>query len=166
MRFEVVQHLHAPVDAIEETLVDPRFLETLATLPKLGQPVLLEQRREADEVWQRVRYAFNGELSSAVKAVIDPAKLTWVEESTQDRRSHITSVLIRPDYYVSMFDSSGTITLVPDGSDDITVRTATGIVTVRFPIFGPRVESAIVAGLHEHAALEAEVLENWVASNR
>ena len=41
----------------------------------------------------QVRYRFGGELSSAARAVIDPARLTWVERSTHDlgRRAHDAS---------------------------------------------------------------------------
>ncbi|MGH9124563.1 MAG: hypothetical protein ACRDZ8_07535, partial [Acidimicrobiales bacterium] len=84
MRFELVQHLHGSIEAIEQALVDPGFLEALGALPKLGRPELLERRDMGDRYFQRVRYDFEGDLSSTVKAVIDPAKLSWVEESTQD----------------------------------------------------------------------------------
>jgi hypothetical protein len=164
MRFELVQRLNAPIDVVEDTLVDPDFIEELGRLPKLGQPQLLEQRDTGETVWQRVRYAFTGNLSSAARAIIDPAKLTWVEESTQDRRTHTTSITIRPDYYGGMFESSGSITLQSEPSDQTTVRTAIGDVIIRMPIVGPRVEAAIISGLREHAELEAETLNRWVAS--
>jgi hypothetical protein len=63
-----------------------------------------------------------------------------------------------------MFESSGWISMVANGGT--TVRTATGVVTVRFPVVGAKVEAAIVSGLHDHAEREAEVLEGWVASDR
>lgn len=164
MNFELVQHLDAPIDVVERTLVDPDFIKELGQLPKLGRPELLKQRDMGDQVWQQVRYAFTGDLSATAKAFIDPAKLTWVEESTQDRVTHTTSVTIHPDYYDHMFESSGWITLEAEPSGGTTVRTATGDVIIRLPIFGPRVEAAIISGLEEHAELEAETLNRWVAS--
>src|ERR1700722_886509 len=118
MRFELVQHLHAPIDAVEQALVDPDFLATLGQLPKLGRPELIEQRDMGDRFFQRVRYDFEGDLSPAVKAVIDPAKLSWVEESTQDRTTHVTTIDIVPDHYTSLFGCSGLIRLTADGDDD------------------------------------------------
>lgn len=166
VRFELVQRLHAPIEAVEDTLTDPSFLETLGTLPKLGRPKLLERRDEGDRVFQRVRYDFEGNLSPAVKAVVDPSKLSWVEESTQDRTTHRTSITIVPDYYTSMFGCSGSVRLTRDPATGDTVRTTTGDVFVRVPFVGGRAESAIVSGLQEHAVLEEEALNNWVAAHR
>jgi hypothetical protein len=164
MRFELVQHLTAPIDAVEQALVDRRFLETLGTLPKLGRPELLERRDMGDRILLRVRYDFEGDLSPAVKAVIDPSKLSWVEESMQDRTTHRTTITIVPDNYTSMFECSGTTYLHPDPATGGTTRIATGEVLVRVPFVGGRAEAAIISGLQEHAALEAEALNDWVAA--
>jgi hypothetical protein len=166
MRFEVVQHLHAPIDEVEKALVDPRFLETLGSLPKLGRPELIEQRDLGDRIFQRVRYDFEGGLSPAVRAFIDPAKLSWVEESTQDRKTHTTTIEIVPDYYTSMFQCSGLVRLTADRGGSDTVRTAIGDVFVRVPLVGSKAEAAIISGLHDHADLEAEALDDWVAAER
>lgn len=163
MRFELVQHLHAPIDEVERALVDPLFLEKLGTLPKLGHPELIEQRDMGDRVFQRVRYDFAGDLSPTVKAFIDPEKLSWVEESTQDRATHFTTIAIVPDYYTSIFECSGLIRLVVDRARGTTVRTAVGTVGVRVPLVGGKAEAAIISGLQEHAVLEAEALDQWTA---
>lgn len=164
MHFEVVQRLHAPIEAVEAALVDPDFLAALAKLPKLGRPVLLEQRPMGDRVFQRVRYDFAGDLSSTVKTFIDPARLSWVEESTQDRQTHLTDIAIVPDYYSSIFECFGIIRLEVDDTDGMTVRTAAGEVNVRVPLFGGKAEAAIISGLREHADLEAEMLDKWVTT--
>jgi hypothetical protein len=162
MRFELVQHLHGPVEAIEEALVDPRFLARLGELPKLGRPQLLEQRDMGDRFVQRVRYDFEGDLSATVKAVIDPSKLTWVEQSTQDRVTHTSDIEIVPDYYTSMFTCRGTTRLTPNPATGVTDRITTGEVAVRVPLVGRKAEAAIISGLHEHAELEAEALDGWL----
>jgi Protein of unknown function (DUF2505) len=165
MRFELVQYLDAPIDAVEAALVDPRFLETLGTLPKLGRPQLLDRQDMGDRVFLRVRYDFVGELSPAVKAIIDPAKLSWVEESTQDRTTHRTKTAIVPDHYTSMLECSGTTLLTADASTGKTRRVTTGDVFVRVPLVGGRAEAAIISGMREHAELEAEALDQWVAAD-
>ena len=164
MRFELVQHVHAPIDAVEAALVDPRFLATLGTLPKLGRPELLEQRDMGDRFFQRVRYDFEGDLSATVKAFIDPAKLTWVEESTQDRATHLTTIEIVPDHYTSMFGCTGLVRLSADRDSGTTLRVATGEVTVRVPLVGVKAEAAIISGLEDHAAREAEALDDWLGA--
>jgi hypothetical protein len=165
MRFELVQYMNAPLDVVEATFADPAFQEELGRLPKLGQPELLERREDGDKIRQRMHHVFDGDLSSAVKAVIDPAKLSWVEESVQDRRAHTTRITIVPDHYAGMFESHGLIVLESNGADQ-TIRTATGEVTVRVPLFGSKVEAAIISGLHEHAVAEEEAFNDWVSSRR
>jgi hypothetical protein len=108
-----------------------------------------------------VRYAFAGELSPAVTAVVDPAKLTWVEDSTSDRGTHRSTFRIVPDHYADRLTASGTFTLQPDGAGSR--RIAEGDVRVRFPLVGSRVERAIVSGLEEHAEAEADAMSGWLA---
>ncbi len=55
----------------------------------------------------RVRYRFTGHLSSAVKAVIDPNRLTWVEEADHDLATHHVSFRMIADHYADRFTSSG-----------------------------------------------------------
>jgi hypothetical protein len=95
-----------------------------------------------------------------VTAVVDPARLTWIEDSTLDRRSHRTTFSIVPDHYRDRLACEGTFTLQPDGEG--TRRTAEGDLRVRFPLVGGKVERAIVSGLEEHAELEADVMSRWL----
>jgi hypothetical protein len=164
VRFETVQQLRAPLLVVEATFVDPEFLRELATLPKLGRPELLDQDDQGDRLRQRVRYAFVGDLSAAVRAVVDPAKLTWVEDSTLDRRSHLTTFTILPDNYARLLDASGSISLASPDDDQATIRRVEGEVTVHVPLVGRKVEAAIVSGLREHAELEVDVVNRWVSS--
>jgi len=110
---------------------------------------------------QRVRYAFVGELSGAVRAVVDPARLTWVEESTIDHAAHRTEFRIVPDHYGALLRCWGTFEL-HDANGAGCTRVARGEVEVSVPLFARKVESAIVSGLAEHAELEADVLDDWL----
>jgi hypothetical protein len=161
VRFRIVQRFDAPVEQVEAALLDPAFLERMGELPKLGRPQLLDQQDQDGVVRRRVRFAFAGHLSSAVTAVVDPAKLSWVEESTTDRRTHRTSFTIRPDHYGDRLRAGGTFTLEADGGGSR--RVAEGDVDVRFPLVGGKVERAIVSGLQEHAAAEATAMAAWLA---
>ena len=152
MKFFIEQRFAASVQRVEDAYCSPELLATLATLPKVGGAELLEQRTEGDRVVQRVRYRFTGELSSAVTAVVDPSKLSWVEESELDRTTHVTTWHIVPDHYASRLTCAGTFRLVSHG--DGTVRRTEAEIKVHFPLVGGRVEKAIVSGLEEHAAAE------------
>lgn len=166
MRFRIEQRLPGPIVAVEDALLDPAFLERLASLPKLGRPELLDQQVDGDQVRQRVRYAFAGDLSAAVTAVVDPERLTWVEDVTLDRRTHRSAFTIVPDHYGSRLRCSGTSTLTEAGDGDGVLRVSEGELKVSFPFVGGKVEKAIVSGIEEHAAREAEVLREWLSGGR
>lgn len=160
MRFRVEQSFSAPLGDVEAAFTNPALIEHLATLPKLGHPTMLEQRRDDSQVFQRVRYAFAGQLSSVVTAVLDPARLTWVEESTHTFATHSTRFEILPDHYADKLRCGGQLQLEADGRG--CRRTAEGDLTVPVPLVGRKVEAAIVSGLQEHADAEAEVLSRWL----
>ena len=162
MRFRLEQRFPAPLPAVESALVDARFVERLARLPDLGRPELLDRDAEDGVVRQRVRYRFVGNLSPAVTAVVDPDRLTWVEESSVDLRNHRGQHRIVPDHYGGRLRCSYTTELRAEASGT-TTRVAEGEVEVRFPLVGGRVERAIVSGLARHAEAEAELLAAWLA---
>lgn len=161
MRFRVEQRFAAPLAEVENALVDPAFLARLGELPKLGAPAVLSHEDDGTVVRQRVRYRFAGDLAPAVTAVVEPARLTWVEETTYDRDAHRGEHRIVPDHYAGRLQASYTTRLETDGR--ATRRHTEGELKVRFPLVGARVEKAIVSGLVEHAALEADVLAAWLA---
>ena len=161
MRFGLEQRFSAPLEAVEDGLLDPGFLARLARLPELGAPEVLSHEVEGEVVRQRVRYRFTGDLAPAVTAVVDPDRLTWVEESTFHRGTHRGDHHIVPDHYANRLRASYTTRLQPDGTG--TRRRTEGELKVRFPLVGGRVEKAIVAGLTRHAAEEVDVLDAWLA---
>jgi hypothetical protein len=154
------------MDIVEGALSDPDFLASMAGLPKLGRPTLLERSDDGDTIRTRVRYAFVGELSSAVRAVVDPAQLTWVEDLTTDRRTHRSRFTILPDHYANLLRAGGTFTMAPHTEVDPagSIRTAEGTVEVSVPFVGGKVERAIVSGLEDHARAEAELMEQWLSA--
>lgn len=161
MYFRLEQRFSAPLTAVEAAFVDPAVLAELATLPELGRPEVLNRADDGDTVTQDVRYAFAGHLSGAVTRVIDPARLTWVEHGVLDRRTHQTELTIHPDHYGDRLRCTATARLAAAGETDV-VRTVEGELHVRAPLVAATVERAIVAGLREHAAAEARVVQAWL----
>jgi hypothetical protein len=157
VRFRLEQRFTAPVAAVEAAFLDPALLAELATLPKLGRPELLSSVDDGDVVTRDVRYAFAGELAPAVTRAVDPERLTWVEHSQFDRRTHRGVFHVRPDHYAERFSCSATVALERDG--DGTRRVVEGDLRVRFLLVASAVERAIVAGLRDHAAAEARVVQ-------
>ena len=156
MHFRIEQRFDAPLAAVEAAYCSPELLATLASLPKVGGAELLEQRTEGDRVFQRVRYRFTGELNSAVTAVIDPSKLSWVEESVLDKATHVTTWHIVPDHYRNRLECHGEFRLSED--EGRTIRRTEADIKVRFPLVGGKVERAIVSGLEGHAEAEQSAI--------
>jgi hypothetical protein len=156
MRFRIVQEFDASPERVQEAYLDPAFLQSMGSLPKLGAPQLLSDEREGDVVRRRIRFHFAGDLNSAVRAVVDPAKLTWVEESTTSLSGLSTTWTIRPDHYADKLASSGQSRIETAGTG--TRRVTTGEVKVKVFFVGPKVEAAIVSGMEEHAVLERDAL--------
>jgi hypothetical protein len=164
MRFQNEQRIAGSVEAVARLYTDPRFYEVLGELPKLGEPEVLERREQGPVVHLAVRFRFTGNLSPAVTAVIDPAKLTWVEESVHDLTDCTVTFRMNPDHYADRLRSSGSVRYASDG-DGATRRLTEGELAVRVPLLmgGGRtagvVEQAIVSGLRDHFAAEVGVVE-------
>jgi hypothetical protein len=161
VRFTLDQTLPAGVADVLDAFTDPDFLASLALLPKVGSPELLDQRRGGDLVQQRVRYRFQGDLSSAVRRVLDAERLTWVDERTYDLSAATATFRIVPDHYEGRLRCHGTERYL-EADGDRTSRHVEGDITVRWPIVGGTVERAIVSGLHEHLDEEAVLLSRWL----
>jgi hypothetical protein len=162
MRFQIEQVIAGPVDAVARIYTESRFYERLGELPKLGRPEVLDRREDGPEVRLAVRFHFTGNLSPAVTAVVDPARLSWVEESVHDMALHTVTFTMKPDNYADRLRSAGTARFEPAG-DGATRRITEGDLAVRVPFVGRSVEGAIVSGLREHLAAEIGVVEELLA---
>ena len=158
MRFRIEQIVAGPVDAVARVYTQPRFYELLGELPKLGKPEVLDRREDGSLVHLSVRFRFTGQLSPAVTKVVDPARLTWVEESVHDLERFTVTFRMMPDNYADRLRLAGSSRFEPSG-DGRTRRVAEGDVAVRVPLLGRSVEGALVSGLREHLAGEVAVVE-------
>ena len=131
-------------------------------MPNIGNPDVLECTAHDGEVFLRVRYAFTGDLAAPARRVLDPAKLTWVVESTVDRSTSTTTFRMLPDHYANRLECAGTYTLAA-ADMDTTMQHMDGDLRVNYPVVGRLAERGIVLGLKEHVAQEARVVERWVA---
>ena len=168
MRFESEQRIAGPVDAVARIYTEPRFYERLGELPKLGKPEVLHRREDGALVHLAVRFRFTGHLSPAVAKVVDPARLSWVEESVHDLDRYTVTFRAEPDNYADRLRFDGSSRFEPDGHD-VTRRLAEGDVAVKVPLLlgdGPvahAVAGAIISGIREHFAAEVAVVEQLLS---
>jgi hypothetical protein len=102
-----------------------------------------------------VHYAFRGSVSSAVRAVVDPARLSWITRTEIDEDEGKATWEILPDYYPDRLRSSGVYRFEPEAGATSTVVTVEGDLKVRVAVVGRSVERVIVSGLRRY--IEAEV---------
>lgn len=163
MRFELSQRFSASPDDVARAFTDPGLYDALAGLPKVGAPELIDLTTDGAVVRMKVRYRFKGNLSSAVKAVIEPSKLTWVDDSRHDLARRSVSFTLLPDYYADRFHASGTYRFDTSPDDDAgTIRRTVGDIKVKVLLVGGSVERAIVSGLREHQDAEVAIVEKWL----
>jgi hypothetical protein len=164
VRFQLDQALPGSVQEVLAAFTDPAFVTSAGDLGKVGAPEMLDQQRDGDIVRQRVRYRFAGDLSPAVTSVIDRDKLVFVDEHTYDLTAATASFRILPEHYGERLRCGGTERFHPlsDGAN----RRVEAELTVKWPIVGGLVERAIVSGLKEHLAEEAELIARWLTRER
>lgn len=164
MRFTVDQDFTTDADETARAFADPDLYAGFAALPKVSVPDVLSCDQDGSVVRLRIRYRFAGHLSGAARAVIDPSRLTWVDESVHDLSSRRVRFVLRPDHYAERFRCEGEYRIEPTASG--CRRRATVDVRVSAPFVGRAVEGAIASGLREHLAEETVVVEAYLAARR
>ena len=166
MRFRVEQVFEASRDIVIGALTNSDYLVTaMGQLPDLAPPVVRAQVRTGASVRQQLEFLFQGRLPSAVTAVIDPRRLSWIEDTTIDMTALAARFTMTPVHYRTFFTCSGTWALKAI-SPTSTQRVIDGDLKVRSPVpfVGGQVEKAIVSGLKDRLAKEPAVFATWLAS--
>jgi len=111
---------------------------------------------DGDRVLIEVRFAFTGSVSPAVRAVIDPTKLSWITRTEVRAAEARTDWVVLPDHYPDRLQASGSYRFAPGGDGPAsTVVTVEGELKIRVPIVGRSVERVIVSDLARY--IEDEV---------
>jgi hypothetical protein len=154
--------IKVPQIVAEDAFLDPDFYAALADVPNLKAPEILEMEDRGEEVHFRVRYAFDGHLPPAARRVLDPDKITWVNDSVFRRSEHVTEFRMVPEYYENRLTCQGRYRFEAKGPEE-TEQILEGDLIVRYPIVGPLVERAIISGMRQHLGDEARVIERRFA---
>jgi hypothetical protein len=107
-----------------------------------------------DRIVIEVRFAFTGSVSSAVRAVIDPAKMSWVTRTEVRPAEARSDWVVQPDHYPDRLRASGTYSFEPGDGPASTLVTVEGDLQVRVPIVGRSVERVIASDLRAYIADE------------
>ena len=165
MRFSAEQRFESSdPDVLASAFADPGLFEHYPAGERLARPEVVAHETAGDTVRLLIRYRFSGELSAAVRAVVDPARLSWVERSTHDLATRTTSFVLEPDHYADRLRCSGEVRIEPRGGG--AVRTLTGDLRVKALLVASTVERTIVQDLKDHLRAEVAVVEAYLADRR
>lgn len=162
MRFSVEQRYDTSAETLFDVFADPATHESLPEFGRISRPELLDVVDDGALRVVSMRYRFTADLPAAALAIIDPKKLTWVEQSTYDRDDLTMATVFVPDHYGSKMVASAAAQFSDDGPGSI--RRVSGDFRVKILLGAGTVERAIVSGLREHLDEEAthvaDLLEN------
>jgi hypothetical protein len=160
VEFEIAQSVAAGRKAVVGAIIDPLLYESIGATKGLAPPAVLERRDDGDFVRLRIRYGFDGKLSGAARAVLDPAKMTWVVELKVDPAKYRAKYRMLPDHYPDRIECRGSYRF--DEEDDGTEQIMKGDLVVHAPLVAAVVERSIVSGLRDHVAEQANAIERFL----
>jgi len=166
VQFTVTETIDAGRDEVLRALADPGYYARLGeAATAVRAPELLAVSEDGGTIRTSVRYAFDGTISGPAALVVDPAKLTWVIETTYDTGTHTGTVVVVPDNYQGMLRCRGTLAL-ESGGEGTTIETVSGRLEVKVPLVSGAAEKAILGGFTRHVELEAASMAAYCATLR
>jgi hypothetical protein len=156
MKFSIGQNVAVAPDVAVAAYASPAFYQGRESSGDISLVEVVSHEETGTWASIDVRYRFTGSVSSAVRAVIDPTKMSWVTHTEIDQSERRTTFTVLPDFYPDRLACSGTFRFDEGAGPDSAVITIAGDLTVHVFLVGRTVEQLIVTGLRKY--LEAEVL--------
>jgi hypothetical protein len=169
VKFTIVQRYRgATPGQVMAAYTDPALYATFHGLTKVAPPeVVSREQTEPSVVALVLQMRFVADLNAAARRVVDPAKLTWLQDERYDLGAANATVVFKPDNYADRFTSNGGYVFAPDPDEaGGTVRTISGDLRVRMMLVGGQVEGALVSGLREHFAEEQPLVQRFLDERR
>jgi hypothetical protein len=160
VKIAVEQAVAVPPARAMAVYASPAFYEDRPTRDDIAVLEVVRHEETGTQALVEVRFAFKGSVSAAVRAVVDPARLSWVTRIVVVPAESRAAWQVLPDHYPDRLTASGSYRFLPgpdaaaDGTGSTTVRVE-GDLRVHVPIVGRSVERTIVTDLRRY--LEDEV---------
>lgn len=153
------QTINVPAGRAQEALLDVTLYRRLGQVSPIGDPEVLADVRDGDTVTQRLRLRFTGTIDPPASRFVDPAKLTWVQETVTDLGRRHSVMRTVPDRYGWLLSFAGWYE-IRETSPSACVQHLECDLRVNVPGLGRLAERGIARGLREHLAHEARVVED------
>lgn len=163
MKFRLDTTYADDADDVAVAYADPALYAAFSDLPRASAPKVLDHGADGNTVRLRVRWFFSADLAPAARAVVDPEKLTWVQESTHDLDARTVSYVMVPDHYGDRFSCRGSYRFDP-GARGGCIRRSDGDLRIKALLVASLVEKAIVSGLEDQLRAEVPIVEAYLDS--
>jgi hypothetical protein len=134
---------------------EPSFYDGREPVDNISVLEVVDHQDNDTSILIAVRFKFTGSISAAVKAVIDPDKMSWVTHTEVLLEERRTTFTVLADHYPDRLTSSGGYVFADGTSPNSAVVTVAGELKVHVPLVGRTVERTIESGLR--AYIETEV---------
>jgi Protein of unknown function (DUF2505) len=162
VKFAVGQAVAVPPARAMAAYGSPAFYEGRPARDNIEVREVVHHEDAGDRVLLEVRFAFTGSVSAAVRAVIDPAKMTWITRTELLPALARSSWVVVPDHYPDRLSASGSYRFEEgDAGPDSTEVEVEGELKVHVPIVGRSVERVIVSSLRAYIAEEVAGIPGW-----
>jgi hypothetical protein len=159
VRFNIEQAAGVSPDAAAAAYGNPAFYEGRPPRDNISVIEVVSHEDSGQRVLIAVRFSFTGSVSSAVRAVVDPSKMSWVTRTEVFKDERRSRWEVRPDHYPDRLSGTGTYSFGPGTQGpDSTVIAVEGELKVHVPLVGRTVERVIVSGLRKYIAAEVDGL--------
>jgi hypothetical protein len=158
VRFALRQPVAVPPARAVAAYGSPAFYEGRPTRHDIAVLGVLHHEDQGDHIVIDVRCAFTGSVSSAVRRVIPPDKMSFVMRREVLPAEMRATWVVRPDHF-DRLTASGEFRFEP-GPDrpDTTVIAVDGELKVHVPVVGRSVERVIVSGLESYLVDEVATI--------
>ncbi len=155
MRITIRQVVSVPSAQAIAAYGTPAFYEDRPIRDDIAVLGVVHHDDAGDRILIEVRFAFTGSVSPAVRAVIDPAKMSWVTRTEVRPGEARSDWVVLPDHYPDRLSASGTYRFgAGDDGPGTTLVTVEGDLKVHVPIVGRSVERVIGSDLRAYIADE------------
>jgi hypothetical protein len=162
VKFVVRQAVAVPPARAIAAYGSPAFYEGREARDDIAVREVVRHDATGDRILLEVRFAFTGSVSPAVRAVVDPGKMSWITRTEILLTEGRSSWVVLPDHYPDRLSASG-LYRFEEGDDgpgtcDVEVE---GDLKVRVPIVGRSVEKVIAGDLRAYIVDEVIGIADW-----
>jgi hypothetical protein len=159
VRFTFRQAVAVPPARAVAAYGTPAFYEGRPARDDIEVLEVVRHDASGSRVLIEVRYAFTGSLSPAVRAVVNPDRMSWITRTEVLAAEARTRWVVLPDHYPDRLTASGEFSFEPGPEGpDTTVIAVDGELKVHVPVVGRSVERVIVSGLKSYLVDEVATI--------